>query len=215
MNQTSKFELHGQADAAQQRLGAEDSNGVFKYNSIFSECLFAATERQEYQGIAQASSIYSALGQAQLQSMHDNLDARFGAALNETEASEAGDDCHEKLPGSESQGHSDCSTTDPSKRAAVCSFEFPDGGWECSKCQNYNFKGRKQCRRCKKPKTVKDSTGRPEHMFKPVEEKVALKAAKNKQKRINKAKKLKEAKALLEQQAAFAAENPELQGLSL
>ncbi len=21
------------------------------------------------------------------------------------------------------------------------SFEFPDGGWECSKFQNYNFKG--------------------------------------------------------------------------
>jgi len=22
------------------------------------------------------------------------------------------------------------------------SFEFPDGGWECHVCQNYNFKGR-------------------------------------------------------------------------
>lgn len=52
-------------------------------------------------------------------------------------------------------------------------------------------------------------------MFKPEVEKVALKAAKNKQKRMNKAKKLKEAKALLEQQAALAAENPELQGMSL
>lgn len=36
------------------------------------------------------------------------------------------------------------------------SFEFPEGGWECSKCQNYNFKGRKECHRCKKPKSSKD-----------------------------------------------------------
>lgn len=149
--------------------------------------------------------------------MHENLDAHFGASLKEQKTSESGGDCHEKLPGtaSESHGHSECATTEQGKRAAPCSFEFPDGGWECSKCQNYNFKGRKQCHRCKKPKTVKDNTGRPEHMFKPEEEKVALKAAKNKQKRMNKAKKLKEAKALLEQQAALAAENPELQGLSL
>lgn len=41
VKQTNNFELHGQADAGQQRLGAEDSNGVIKYNSIFSECLFA------------------------------------------------------------------------------------------------------------------------------------------------------------------------------
>lgn len=97
----------------------------------------------------------------------------------------------------------------------MCGFDFPDGGWECSKCQNYNFKGRKECHRCKKPKTVKDTTGRPEHMFKPEQEKVALKAAKNKQKRMNKAKKLKEAKALLEQQAALAAENPEMKEIGL
>ena len=35
-------------------------------------------------------------------------------------------------------------------------FEFPDGGWECSKCQNYNFKGRKECNRCKKVRTKQD-----------------------------------------------------------
>ena len=44
------------------------------------------------------------------------------------------------------------------------SFEFPEGGWECSKCQNYNFKGRKECNRCKKPRTTKDTTGKPPHM---------------------------------------------------
>ena len=47
------------------------------------------------------------------------------------------------------------------------SFEFPDGGWECHKCQNYNFKGRKECYRCKKPKSVEDIEGKPEHMLKP------------------------------------------------
>jgi hypothetical protein len=43
-------------------------------------------------------------------------------------------------------------------------FEFPEGGWECSKCQNYNFKGRKACFRCKKQKSDDDNEGKPEHM---------------------------------------------------
>lgn len=33
------------------------------------------------------------------------------------------------------------------------SYSFPDGGWACSKCHNYNFKGRKFCNRCKKSKS--------------------------------------------------------------
>lgn len=45
-------------------------------------------------------------------------------------------------------------------------FEFPDGGWECSKCQNYNFKGRKECNRCKKARTKQDLSGKPLHLLK-------------------------------------------------
>ena len=30
--------------------------------------------------------------------------------------------------------------------------EYPDGTWECSKCQNYNYAGRRNCNSCKKPK---------------------------------------------------------------
>jgi hypothetical protein len=45
-------------------------------------------------------------------------------------------------------------------------FEFPDGGWECSKCQNYNFKGRKECNRCKKSRTKQDLSGKPLHLLK-------------------------------------------------
>ena len=44
-------------------------------------------------------------------------------------------------------------------------FEFPDGGWECHKCQNYNFKGRRACFRCKKVKDEQDLEGKPEHML--------------------------------------------------
>ena len=51
------------------------------------------------------------------------------------------------------------------KQGSQQQFEFPDGGWECSKCQNYNFKGRKECNRCKKPKTMKDLTGKPQHLI--------------------------------------------------
>lgn len=29
-------------------------------------------------------------------------------------------------------------------------FDFPDGGWVCSSCQNYNFFGRQKCNRCQK-----------------------------------------------------------------
>jgi len=43
-------------------------------------------------------------------------------------------------------------------------FKFPDGGWECSKCQNYNFKGRKECHRCKKSKNDEDCEGMPTHL---------------------------------------------------
>jgi len=43
--------------------------------------------------------------------------------------------------------------------------KFPPGGWECSKCCNYNFKGRKSCHRCKKVKTAEDMDGMPEHLF--------------------------------------------------
>merc|ERR1712224_169883 len=34
-------------------------------------------------------------------------------------------------------------------------FKFPEGGWYCNKCMNYNFKGRKACHRCKQPMTYK------------------------------------------------------------
>ena len=57
-------------------------------------------------------------------------------------------------------------------------YDFPDGGWECSNCSNYNFKGRKRCHRCKKDYNVTDNKGKPEHMFLGIEEKKALKASK-------------------------------------
>lgn len=61
-------------------------------------------------------------------------------------------------------GHSSCSEEKPIEKKK--SFDFPEGGWECSKCQNYNFKGRKECFRCKKSKDQEDYEGKPEHMFK-------------------------------------------------
>ena len=60
------------------------------------------------------------------------------------------------------------------------SYCFPEGGWECGKCQNYNFKGRKECFRCKKGKDSDDYEGKPQHMFLPANEKAAIKAAKGK-----------------------------------
>jgi hypothetical protein len=73
-------------------------------------------------------------------------------------------------------------TTDQSKRRANVDYKFPDGGWECSKCQNYNFKGRKNCHRCKKSKSTDDNDGKPEHMLVEATQKAAVKA-KNRKRR--------------------------------
>ena len=59
-------------------------------------------------------------------------------------------------------------------------YDFPDGGWECSNCTNYNFKGRTKCHRCKKGRSESDLKGKPDHMFyMGIQEKKALKTAKN------------------------------------
>ena len=78
-------------------------------------------------------------------------------------------------------------------------FDFPEGGWECSKCQNYNFKGRDFCYRCKKTKCEKDSDGRPCHMTMDAEKKQTLKNAKN---RKNQKKKAAQKAAKLEAKEA-------------
>ena len=44
-------------------------------------------------------------------------------------------------------------------------FEFPDGGWVCSQCQNYNFAGRTKCNRCHKAKAKNDFNGKPKHLL--------------------------------------------------
>lgn len=43
-------------------------------------------------------------------------------------------------------------------------FTFPDGGWVCSQCKNYNFYGRTKCNRCHKYKSKKDFVGKPKHL---------------------------------------------------
>lgn len=45
-----------------------------------------------------------------------------------------------------------------------CNFQFPDGGWVCSACRNYNFMGRSKCNRCGKIKSKEDSDGKPSHI---------------------------------------------------
>ena len=45
-------------------------------------------------------------------------------------------------------------------------FNFPDGGWVCSTCQNYNFMGRLKCNRCHKQKSKTDFNGKPKHLLK-------------------------------------------------
>lgn len=45
-------------------------------------------------------------------------------------------------------------------------FNFPDGGWVCSQCHNYNFYGRVKCNRCQKIKGKNDFNGKPKHLLK-------------------------------------------------
>ena len=62
------------------------------------------------------------------------------------------------------------------------SYVFPEGGWVCSKCDNYNFKNKKICHRCKKAKSSEDVDGKPEHMSAAASEKAIAKANNRKKK---------------------------------
>ena len=54
---------------------------------------------------------------------------------------------------------------DPNKKKSFNCFKFPDGGWVCLSCQNYNFYGRLKCNRCGKMKTKYDPIGKPKHLL--------------------------------------------------
>jgi hypothetical protein len=53
-----------------------------------------------------------------------------------------------------------------STQKGTAPFHFPDGGWVCSSCQNYNFMGRVKCNRCQKQKSKSDFNGKPKHLLK-------------------------------------------------
>ena len=50
------------------------------------------------------------------------------------------------------------------KNSSKAQFKFPEGGWVCLDCQNYNFCGRVKCNRCGKNKTKDDPVGKPKHL---------------------------------------------------
>jgi hypothetical protein len=52
------------------------------------------------------------------------------------------------------------------KQESPKEFTFPDGGWECSMCNNYNFQLRQNCFRCKKERDETDFAGKPKHIRK-------------------------------------------------
>lgn len=56
-------------------------------------------------------------------------------------------------------------------------FCFPDGGWVCSLCQNYNFYGRLKCNRCGKAKSKEDPEGKPKHLIRKENNENILQAA--------------------------------------
>ncbi len=56
--------------------------------------------------------------------------------------------------------------TDGKRKAGKAQFKFPEGGWVCLACQNYNFCGRTRCNRCGKSKTKDDPVGKPKHLLK-------------------------------------------------
>lgn len=74
------------------------------------------------------------------------------------------------------------------------SFSFPDGGWVCSFCQNYNFYGRVKCNRWSKVKTKDDCEGKPQHIIRK-EMKARTKKDENNMNHMNK-KKVKKTKAV-------------------
>jgi hypothetical protein len=69
-------------------------------------------------------------------------------------------------------------------------FNFPDGGWVCAQCKNYNFYGRMKCNRCNKAKTTNDVEGKPQHIIRK-EFKTRHKNDENDMNDVNKTSKLK------------------------
>lgn len=69
-------------------------------------------------------------------------------------------------------------------------FNFPDGGWVCCFCQNYNFYGRLKCNRCHKGKSREDCDGKPQHIIRK-EIKTSKKNDENNMNNMNKMSKLK------------------------
>lgn len=69
-------------------------------------------------------------------------------------------------------------------------FNFPDGGWVCCFCQNYNFYGRLKCNRCRKGKSREDCDGKPQHIIRK-EMKTSKKNDENNMNNMNKMSKLK------------------------
>lgn len=87
-------------------------------------------------------------------------------------------------------------------------FSFPDGGWVCSFCQNYNFYGRVRCNRCTKNKTTEDCEGKPQHIIR--KELKAKKKNDENNNNLNKMSKFKkQAKAVKIQQVEVPQSNPE------
>jgi len=79
-----------------------------------------------------------------------------------------------QVPMAEVEKTTSCNSTKIDSAGNILnSYDFPEGGWECSTCSNYNFKGRKCCYRCKKDFSQNDIIGKPKHMLMHDEEKAA------------------------------------------
>lgn len=96
-------------------------------------------------------------------------------ALNDGEQISAFDDGHERQPLIKNSKEEavceigrvkiEAKSEAVDKDASKSEFDFPDGGWVCSGCQNYNFFGRQKCNRCLKIKTKLDLNGKPKHLL--------------------------------------------------
>ena len=73
----------------------------------------------------------------------------------------------EQIPKRETSSNSNKENSNIEKHfeAKNDNYNFPDGGWVCCFCQNYNFYGRVKCNRCTKGKSQDDCEGKPHHII--------------------------------------------------
>lgn len=136
-----------------------------KIRSATGEAPTPSPAKQEGQGLAETRLEETALSKDLMDVLNSDFEAvkiTAPAPVPATSSALQNITNREQYDAGMKDTDSDCSAK---KRSGKSQFKFPDGGWVCLACQNYNFCGRVRCNRCGKNKTKDDPVGKPKHLL--------------------------------------------------